>query len=120
MFAQHPAGLRTLFFTELWECFSYYGMRALLMLYLVDALQYQRADALAVYATYTALVYITPLIGGYLAICLVISRLLPPKTGTIPGQSRQPGSQNSSSSTGNFLGLGFASTKPVNLAPIFS
>jgi len=67
MFAQHPAGLRTLFFTEMWERFSYYGMRALLVLYLVDALQYQRADALAVYATYTALVYITPLIGGYLA-----------------------------------------------------
>ncbi len=67
MFAQHPAGLRTLFFTEMWERFSYYGMRALLVLYLVDALQYQRADALAVYATYTALVYITPLVGGYLA-----------------------------------------------------
>ena len=38
MFAQHPAGLRTLFFTEMWERFSYYGMRALLVLYLVDAL----------------------------------------------------------------------------------
>lgn len=63
----HPAGLYPLFFTELWERFSYYGMRALLVLYLVNALEVQRADALQIYATYTALVYLTPLLGGYLA-----------------------------------------------------
>lgn len=64
---QHPPGLRILFFAEMWERFSYYGMRALLVLYLVNALGYARADALQVYATYTALVYITPILGGYLA-----------------------------------------------------
>ena len=64
---RHPAALPTLFFTEMWERFSYYGMRALLVLYLVNALGYQRSDALAVYGTYTALVYLTPIAGGYLA-----------------------------------------------------
>ena len=64
---RHPAALPTLFFTEMWERFSYYGMRALLVLYLVNALGYPRADALAVYGTYTALVYLTPILGGYLA-----------------------------------------------------
>ena len=62
---RHPAGLPTLFFTEMWERFSYYGMRALLVLYLVNALGYARADALAVYGTYTALVYLTPIAGGW-------------------------------------------------------
>ena len=55
-FFGHPRGLSTLFFTEMWERFSYYGMRALLVLYLVNALDYQRADALALYGTYTGLV----------------------------------------------------------------
>jgi len=64
---RHPSGLFTLFFTEMWERFSYYGMRALLVLYLVNALDYPRSDALAIYGTYTALVYLTPIIGGYLA-----------------------------------------------------
>ena len=63
----HPSGLSTLFFTEMWERFSYYGMRALLVLYLVNALEVPRSDALSIYATYTALVYLTPIIGGYLA-----------------------------------------------------
>lgn len=52
---------------EMWERFSYYGMRALLVLYLVNAMHYQRADALKLYGIYTGLVYITPLLGGYLA-----------------------------------------------------
>ncbi|UCE88363.1 MAG: peptide MFS transporter [Pseudomonadota bacterium] len=65
--SRHPSGLYTLFFTEMWERFSYYGMRALLVLYLVNALEYPRSDALEVYATYTALVYLTPVLGGYLA-----------------------------------------------------
>lgn len=68
----HPAGLFILFFTEMWERFSYYGMRALLVLFLVtDAAHggwaWTREEALQLYAFYTGLVYITPIIGGYLA-----------------------------------------------------
>lgn len=65
--AHHPPGLKVIFFTEMWERFSYYGMRALLVLYLVKALDYPRADALALYGLYTGLVYLTPLLGGWLA-----------------------------------------------------
>ncbi len=63
----HPRGLYVLFGAEMWERFSYYGMRALLVLYLVDRLKYSRDDALSLYGTYTGLVYLTPLLGGYLA-----------------------------------------------------
>ena len=68
----HPGGLYRLFCTEAMERFSYYGMRAILVLYLVAAtekggLEMARADALSVYAIYTSLVYLTPLIGGMLA-----------------------------------------------------
>lgn len=68
----HPAGLFVLFFTEMWERFSYYGMRALLVLFLVSAFglggwDWPRVDALALYGTYTALVYLTPILGGYIA-----------------------------------------------------
>ena len=62
-----PAGLRVLFLTEMWERFSYYGMRALLVIYLVNALGYSRENALALYGMYTGLVYFTPLLGGALA-----------------------------------------------------
>jgi len=64
---KNPYSLTTLFFTEMWERFSYYGMRALLVLYLVNSLNYSDADALHIYAIYTGLVYLTPIIGGYLA-----------------------------------------------------
>ncbi len=63
----HPPGLYVLFGAEAWERFSYYGMRALLVLYLVNQLKFPREAALAVYGTYTALVYVSPLLGGYLA-----------------------------------------------------
>jgi len=68
----HPRGLFLLFSTELWERFSYYAMRAILVLYLTDTtinggLGWSTKDALDLYGTYTGLVYITPLIGGYLA-----------------------------------------------------
>ena len=63
----HPPGLKIIFFTEMWERFSYYGMRALLVLYLVNQLGYERANALALYGIYTGLVYLTPLIGGAFA-----------------------------------------------------
>jgi len=62
-----PQALTTLFFTEMWERFSYYGMRALLVLYLVKSVGYDRADALTLYATYTGLVYLAPVLGGYVA-----------------------------------------------------
>ncbi len=68
----HPAGLFTLFFTEMWERFSFYGMRALLVLFLTSSLLdegwgWPRANALALYGTYTSMVYLTPIIGGILA-----------------------------------------------------
>ena len=63
----HPRGLGLLFITEMWERFSYYGMRALLVLYLVNALKWTTASAANLYGTYTMLVYLTPVVGGYLA-----------------------------------------------------
>ncbi|MES2629308.1 MAG: peptide MFS transporter [Bacteroidota bacterium] len=63
----HPKGLYTLFFTEMWERFSYYGMRALLVLYLVNKIGFERSDALEIYGIFTGLVYLTPLLGGFLA-----------------------------------------------------
>lgn len=63
----HPKGLYLLFVTEMWERFSYYGMRALFMLYMVQALLFDKEMASQVYGSYTGLVYLTPLIGGYIA-----------------------------------------------------
>jgi POT family proton-dependent oligopeptide transporter len=62
-----PKGLAIIFLTEMWERFSYYGMRALLVLYLVHALGYKDEDAQVMYGIYTGLVYVTPLIGGWIA-----------------------------------------------------
>ena len=64
---KHPRGLFYLFGVEAWERFSYYGMRAILVLYMVNHLEFERSQALSVYATYTGLVYLTPLLGGMLA-----------------------------------------------------
>ncbi len=66
-FLGHPRGLGLLFVTEMWERFSYYGMRALLVLYLVNVLEWDTARAAGLYGTYTMLVYLTPMLGGYLA-----------------------------------------------------
>lgn len=63
----HPKGLYILFITEMWERFSYYGMRAILMLFLVKALMMSEKDASNIYGSYTGLVYLTPLIGGYIS-----------------------------------------------------
>ncbi len=64
----HPTGLFTLFFAEMWERFSFYGMRALLLFYMLKGfLGYGDRDAYAIYGAYTALVYMTPLFGGMLA-----------------------------------------------------
>ncbi len=68
----HPSGLFVLFFTEMWERFSYYGMRAILVLFLTRSIldggwAWSREDALGLYGTYTMLVYFSPIIGGFLA-----------------------------------------------------
>lgn len=63
----HPKGLFLLFMAEMWERFSYYGMRALLIFYLVQHWLFSDSEASVIYGAYTALVYITPVVGGYLA-----------------------------------------------------
>ena len=64
---KHPKGLYLLFVTEMWERFSYYGMRAIFALYLTKALLFDKAFASNLYGSYTGLVYLTPLLGGYIA-----------------------------------------------------
>ena len=66
-FLGHPKGLFVLFFAEMWERFSYYGMRALLIFYLTKHWLFSDGDSGLIYGAYTALVYITPVVGGYLA-----------------------------------------------------
>lgn len=66
-FFGHPMGLAVLFFAEMWERFSYYGMRALLIFYLTKHWLFSDEQAGVIYGAYTALVYITPVLGGYLA-----------------------------------------------------
>jgi proton-dependent oligopeptide transporter, POT family len=66
-FAGHPKGLYVLFFAEMWERFSYYGMRALLIFYLTKHWLFADDKANLIYGAYTSLVYITPVLGGYLA-----------------------------------------------------
>jgi POT family proton-dependent oligopeptide transporter len=63
----HPRGLYILFFAEMWERFSYYGMRALLVLYLTKHFLFTDGQAYGIYGAYTTLVYVTPVIGGVLA-----------------------------------------------------
>ena len=64
---EHPKGLYLLFCVEMWERFSFYGMRALLVLYMVQHLAFTSQKAGTIYGLYTGFVYLTPLIGGYLA-----------------------------------------------------
>jgi POT family proton-dependent oligopeptide transporter len=87
-----PRGLVTLSMTEVWERFSYYGMRALLVLYLVapvvqgsppgPGLGFATSDAVAIYGCYTSLVYLTPIAGGWIA-----DRLLGPRRSIVVGGS---------------------------------
>ncbi|TXB63079.1 peptide MFS transporter [Phaeodactylibacter luteus] len=70
----HPSGLFVLFFTEMWERFSYYGMRALLVIFLIGAVDvdnpgwgWERENALSLLGTYALMVYLTPILGGYIA-----------------------------------------------------
>ena len=77
--AGHPRGLSTLFFTEMWERFSYYGMRGFLILYMtapaaMGGLGLNTATAAAVYGTYTSMVYLMSLPGGWIADRLIGQR----------------------------------------------
>lgn len=77
----HPTGLFTLFFAEMWERFSYYGMRAILVFYMTKGfLGYGDTQAYGVYGAYTSLVYMTPFFGG-----LIADRLLGPRIAVIIG-----------------------------------
>src|SRR5947208_13895911 len=78
-FFGHPRGLSTLFFTEMWERFSYYGMRALLILFMTaplaaGGLGFDTAAAGAIYGLYTSMVYMATLPGGWIADRLIGQR----------------------------------------------
>ncbi len=64
---KHPKGIHVLFFTEMWERFSYYGMRGILVAYMTQHFLFNDSVAQGQYGAYTALVYLLPLIGGFLA-----------------------------------------------------
>ncbi|MFL5744245.1 MAG: peptide MFS transporter [Niastella sp.] len=63
----HPKGLYVLFATEMWERYNYYGMRAILVLFMTKALLFDKVFASNLYGSYTSLVYLTPLVGGYIS-----------------------------------------------------
>ncbi len=63
----HPSGLKLLFSTEMWERFNFYGMRALLTLFLVNALSYKESEAAILYGGFLGLSYLTPMFGGYIS-----------------------------------------------------
>src|SRR5882757_1127714 len=67
MSSNHPRGLFVCFATELWERFSYYGMRALLVFYLMQHFLFSDQESYLIYGAYTALVYMTPVLGGAIA-----------------------------------------------------
>ncbi len=84
-FFGHPRGLSTLFFTEMWERFSYYGMRALLILFMTAApaaggLGFDTATAGAIYGLYTSMVYLATMPGGWIA-----DRLIGPRRAVLYG-----------------------------------
>ncbi|MEY3152975.1 MAG: hypothetical protein RLZZ333_1572, partial [Bacteroidota bacterium] len=63
----HPKGLYVLFATEMWERFNYYGMRAILVLFMTKALFFSKEFSSHLYGGYTSLIYLSPLIGGFIA-----------------------------------------------------
>ncbi len=67
VYSKHPKGLYLLFTIEMWERFSFYGMRAVLVLFMTKALLFDKAFASNLYGSYTGFIYLTPLIGGYIA-----------------------------------------------------
>src|SRR4051812_13674631 len=66
-FLGHPAGLSVLFMTEMWERFGFYGMRAILVYYMIKALHYTQPQSSSLYGWYIGLVYLTPVLGGLIA-----------------------------------------------------
>ena len=89
-FFGHPGGLQTLFFTEMWERMSYYGMRALLVLFMTASLQeeglaFTVATATAIYGLYTGAVYFMGLPGGWMA-----DRLIGGQNAVWPDRACQP------------------------------
>ena len=63
----HPKGLYILFATEMWERFNYYGMRSILILFMTRALLFDKVFASNMYGSYISLIYLTPLLGGFIA-----------------------------------------------------
>jgi POT family proton-dependent oligopeptide transporter len=63
----HPKGLYFLYSTEMWERFNFYGMRALLSLFLVSALSFKQDEAAILYGGFLGLSYLTPMLGGYIS-----------------------------------------------------
>ena len=65
--SKHPKGLYVLFTTEMWERFNFYGMRALLTLFLVNSLAFKESDASIIYGGFLGLSYLTPMLGGFIS-----------------------------------------------------
>src|SRR4051812_50073131 len=84
---EHPRQLKRLFTTEMWERFGYYGMRAILTLYLVNHFLFSDTTSTGIYGGFTALVYLTPLIGGVIA----HPDLGPQSLGEVWGRLKGPG-----------------------------
>ena len=63
--SKHPKGLWVLFGTEMWERFNFYGMRAILTLFMVNSLLMKEADASLIYGGFLGLCYLTPMLGGF-------------------------------------------------------
>src|SRR5882757_8931423 len=63
----HPKGLWVLFGTEMWERFNFYGMRAILTLFMVNSLLMKEADASLIYGGFLGLCYLTPMLGGFIS-----------------------------------------------------
>lgn len=68
--SKHPKGLYVLFATEMWERFNYYGMRAVLVLFMTKALLFDDVFSSNLYGSYISLIYLTPLVGGYTRIAI--------------------------------------------------
>ncbi len=82
---QHPKGLYLLFATEMWERFNFYGMRALLVLFLVNALRFSDAESALMYGGFLGLCYLTPILGGFISDRFLGNRLCIMLGGTIMG-----------------------------------
>src|SRR6185295_14996707 len=87
----HPRGLSTLFFTEMWERFSYYGMRGFLILYMTKALSFTDSHAGAVYGNYVGSVWVTPILYVGLTLIVIGTGLLKPNVSAMVGALYESG-----------------------------